>query len=516
MPTKPNAVTYLRSSKDRHDVSIEHQRNELAKLAADRGYTIVGEYRDVLESGKDDERPGFISLIEAVRRKDRGWTLVLVLDTSRLARRLAAAVKFEEERCRPAGVTVVYKSLPEAEEAERALIKAVFHGVDEWHSLVSKRKGLAGMKQNVQNGYRAGGRAPFGYRLEHIDLGIVREGRPVLKSKLVKSDQAALIQRYLKERATGAARAALTRRLGLPLNESSLVGIEWNALTYAGHTVWNVHNEQSGGRYITGEKRRPRADWVIQRDTHEALINDDEAEILLKHLEQASASRPRRTSADYLLTGLLKTSAGVPWYGEKHRYYRTGTRSASARDVEQTILWKISADLRSSSFSAALVKRTRASYGREFGVEIARLTEAEATIERRISGFMDMAEKLETPGPVLRKVDELEVDRKRLAREMEQARRDAATAAAARAVTEDQVGRMLDAMAEDMDRLDREKLKDFLFTICDGITLNPESLTAGIHYKIPLARRNSVASRRGDEPVPLGRTVSYVRIKRAA
>lgn len=513
---KKNAVLYLRSSKDRHDVSIEHQRHELGKLAADRAYTIVGEFRDVVESGKDDDRPGFQTLLEAVKRRERGWTAILVLDTSRLARRLAAAVKFEEERCRPAGVEVVYKSLPEAEEAERALIKAVFHGVDEWHSLVSKRKGLAGMRQNVEGGYRAGGRAPFGYRLEHVDMGIVREGRPVMKSRLVTSSDAPLIQRYLKERAKGAARRPLMRRLGLPLNDSSLIGIEWNALTYAGHTVWNVHNEQSGGRYVTGEKRRPRSDWTVKRDTHEALIADEEAETLLRHLETASATRPRRTPADYLLTGLLRTSAGAPWYGEKQRYYRTGTRSASAHDVDTSILGKIAADLRSSAFSTTLVQRTRTVYGREFGVELERLRAAETTISERISRFMDMAEKLETPGPVLRKVDELETDRKRLAREMDQARRDAATAAAARAVTEGQVGKMLDAMATDMERLDREKLKDFLFTICEGITLNPDTLTAGIHYKIPLRGRDRVASPRLAEPVPLGKAVSYVRIKRAA
>lgn len=497
-------------------MSIEHQRSELAKLAADRGYTIVAEFRDVVESGKDDDRPGFVELLDAVRRRDRGWSAILVLDTSRLARRLAAAVKFEEERCRPAGVAVVYKSLPEAEEAERALIKAVFHGVDEWHSLVSKRKGLAGMRQNVKSGYRAGGRAPFGYRLDHIDTGIVREGRPVLKSRLAPAENAPLIQRYLKARAAGSARGPLVWQLGLPLNESSLIGIEWNALTYAGHTVWNVHNEQSGGHYVTGEKRRPRAEWEIRRDTHPALITDEEAETLMSRLEQASAARPRRTSADYLLTGLLKTSDGTPWYGEKHRYYRTGTRSAPAIDVDQTIVAKIAADLRSSTFSAALVKRTRTSYGREFGVELARLREAEGALDRRISGFMDMAEKLETPGPVLRKVDELETDRKRLAREMEQAKRDAATAAAARAVTEDQVGWMLDAMAADMASLDREKLKDFIFSICERITLNPEALTAGIHYKIPLMRRDRLASPRTADPIPLGKAVSYIKIKRAA
>lgn len=513
MTTKnANAVLYLRSSKDRHDVSIESQRHELAKLAADRGLTIVSEFRDVVESGKDDDRPGIQSLLEAVRQRDRGWSVILVLDTSRLARRAAAAYIFEDRECRPRGVEVVYKTIPDGmEAAERALYKSMMHGVDEWHSLSSKRKGLAGMKQNVRQGFRAGGRAPFGYRLDHIDTGIVREGKPVLKSRLAPSGDAPLIQRYLKERAQGSARAALTRRLQLGLNESSLVGIEWNALTYAGNTVWNVHAEPG-----TGTKRRPRSEWVMQRSTHEALITDVEAEVLLKNLEEASVKRPRRTSGEYLFTGLLKTSAGVPWYGEKSRYYRAGNAHAPAREVDQQLLEKIASDLRSSNFSASLVKRARTSYGREFTTELARLAESEATLSRRISGFMDMAEKLDTAGPVLRKVNELEVDRKRIAREMEQARRDAATAAAARAVTEDQVGRMLDAMASDMEQLDRDKLKDFLYTICERVTLNPDTLTARIEYRIPLVRRDRLASPRESEVVPHVRTVGYVKIKRAA
>jgi hypothetical protein len=63
---------------------------------------------------------------------------------------------------------------------------------------------------------------------------------------------------------------------------------------------------------------------------------------------------------------------------------------------------------------------------------------------------------------VLRKVDELEAERKRSPARWSRrgAMRDGA---AARAVTEDQVGRMLDAMATDMERLDRDKLKDFLY-----------------------------------------------------
>jgi hypothetical protein len=42
---------------------------------------------------------------------------------------------------------------------------------------------------------------------------------------------------------------------------------------------------------------------------------------------------------------------------------------------------------------------------------------------------------------------------------------------------------MLDALATDMAVMVRQELKDFLFTICEGITLNADTLTAGIHYK---------------------------------
>ncbi len=52
-----NAAIYLRSSKDRHDVSIESQRRELKKLAQSKEMTIVREYVDVVESAKTEFRP---------------------------------------------------------------------------------------------------------------------------------------------------------------------------------------------------------------------------------------------------------------------------------------------------------------------------------------------------------------------------------------------------------------------------------------------------------------------------
>lgn len=190
------AALYLRSSKDRSDVSIDAQRRQLQELAAERGYLLTAEFTDVVESGKDEQRPGFQALVAAVRNKRRGWDALLILDTSRLARRRHISLIFEEVECRKFGVKVIYKSLPDTDPVTEMLLKSILQAMDEWHSLTSKAKGLAGMTENVRQGWRAGGRAPLGYRLEHIETGALREGAPVVKSRLALSDEADKVRKY--------------------------------------------------------------------------------------------------------------------------------------------------------------------------------------------------------------------------------------------------------------------------------------------------------------------------------
>ena len=64
------------------------------------------------------------------------------------------------------------------------IITPLMHGFAEYHSWESKQKGLAGMAENVKRGFRAGGRAPYGYRLKHEPTGATRDGQPVTKSRL--------------------------------------------------------------------------------------------------------------------------------------------------------------------------------------------------------------------------------------------------------------------------------------------------------------------------------------------
>src|SRR6266704_2012415 len=130
--TSNHTALYLRSSKDRSDVSIDAQRRELTALATQRGLLVVREYSDVVESGTDENRPGLRALVADIRKSGRGWDTVMLLDTSR----------------------------------------------------------LAGMAENVRQGFRAGGRAPRGYRLATIETGAIREGAAVTKTKLEPNDDA--------------------------------------------------------------------------------------------------------------------------------------------------------------------------------------------------------------------------------------------------------------------------------------------------------------------------------------
>lgn len=145
------AAIYCRSSKDRSDVSIDAQRRALKQLAAAKKLTLVAEFADAVESGKDDDRPGFQRLLAAIRDKNRGWSTILVHDTSRIARRRHIAFFFEDS-CRKAGIAVLYKNMPDSDPVTDTLLRAIMQALDEWHSLTSKQKGLSGMAENVRQG----------------------------------------------------------------------------------------------------------------------------------------------------------------------------------------------------------------------------------------------------------------------------------------------------------------------------------------------------------------------------
>ena len=464
-------------------MSIDAQRRELRALAKTRDLLITAEYVDAVESGKNEHRPGFQNLIRDIKAKGRPWEAVLMLDTSRLARNQYVAHFFKHEAAQH-GVEVVFAKTPDLDGITAIILPAVLHAMDEVHSFMSREKGLAGMAENVRQGFRAGGRAPYGYKLEHTATGTVRDGAPVTKSKLVTNGDARKIATYLQGRAAGLPGTSLARDLSLDIARATLTGIEWNALTYAGHTVWNVHNELTREGYKGGNKRRPRSEWIIQRDTHQALITEAEAEAILSRLDNGRAKH-YRTKADYLLTGLLITSDGSAWHGNGGKHYRAGKKNINAQTLETAIVEQVAADLASDKFTASLLAKARkASTPHDDRTEIDAAQKHIRALTAKISKLTDLLSETDQPAPLLRKIESLETERDATLGHIDAAAKSAEMADKMRCITERDVRAMLRAMAENMADISREHLKDFLRGLIERITLDTDRAGCCIHYRV--------------------------------
>lgn len=504
------AALYLRSSKDRSDVSIDAQRRGLHEFAVAHNLVVVDEFADAVESGKDDDRPAFQRLIAALKQATRGWEHVLVLDTSRIARRRMISMLFEAD-CKKHGVQLVYKSLPESDPATDMVLRTVMQAFDEYHSLVSRAKGLAGMAENVRQGWRAGGKAPRGYALEYHPTGAIRDGAPVLKSRLVVDEAVAgAVRGYLLLRAQGIPRGAAIARLQLQWPASSTHSMDWQALTYAGHTVWNMHAERSGGATADSVKRRPRSDWMVQRATHPSLISDTEAEAILAQQERALQGRRNRESP-LLLTGLLTAPGGGAWHSDGCGHYRLAKgRKVAATRLEPAVLGLLTSELDSDHAAARVHARLANIAGAEEvdGRRLAGLERRISTLTGQIGRTVDLAAQMEDAAPVLRRVKDLEAQRAGLVDELRGLRARQGQAAIAVNVTTAQIRAALrlsvdeiSSAAADSER--RAAAKQMLAAVIERIVLDPLSLIFRMHLVVRAG--DKVASPRSSELTPVDR-----------
>lgn len=504
-----SAALYLRSSKDRHDISPDAQRRDLLDLAKSRNLAVVETFQDAVESGKDDQRPGFQALLRRLKDPARTWNHLLALDTSRVARNqyLAHALHYE---CEKRGIKIIYAKMPETNTVMDVVIRAVMQAFDELHSLMSREKGLSGMAENVRQGWRAGGRAPFGYRLEHIGTGAIREGSPVTKSRLVASADAPRVKAYLKSRANGIGRTIAAKDNGLAgVLDSTLIGMEWNALTFAGHTVWNVHAERiPGGGYKGGSKRRPRKDWVIQHDTHEALISTEEAEAILAKLD-TGRSRNYRTASTYLLSGLLVSPDGRKWHGNGDGYYRSANGKRQPQEaIEKAVISQVADDFVSDAFVAELVKEARRMSAPPTDHEIKPLRDQVNALSVKISRLMDLASQTTTPRPFLEQIEVAEKQREKIVEELSRKETEQKSAEVLRAIKSSDVRQILAVLAENLSVVNRDALKEYLHVFVEKIELCTKTGACRIHYRIGTG--DLMASPRGAQELPALRVVRSI------
>lgn len=415
------AALYLRSSKDRHDVSVDSQSRELRKFAKKSGDIVVAEFSDRVESAKTDDRPGFQAMIAEAKKKNCQFRAVYCYDTSRFSRRQYHAQLYKH-LLKSLGVELVFLKLPKTDTILDPIIESLMEAFDEFHSQKSKIDGLRGMRENIKQGWRAGGRAILGYKLDKQVVGI-REGQPLTKSKLVPDHKTFIeVQKYLKGRARGESRRDLQAQMTIDVPYSSLVYLEDSALTFAGHTVWNRHREFVDGAYSgTGTGRyRPRDNWEIHRDTHEAAISDEEAEAVFRERDKQKKRQSRYRRNHYLLSCLVKCKCGANIDGAGG-YYRCHNRCGIGSIKKETLERAVLDELFASVFTGAVVANLKAQIRRLFDENQPRqnhlrrqLRKEIKYVDSQIGELAGMLTEVKHRRPLIQRIDALEDERKEL------------------------------------------------------------------------------------------------------
>ena len=285
-----NAVIYARySSHGQTEQSIEGQLHDAYAFAEREGYTIVAEYIDRALTGRSDNRADFQRMIADSAKHTFEAVLVWKLDRFARNRYDSAIYKAKLKRN---GVKVVSVMENLTDTPEGIILEGMLESMAEYYSANLSVNVKRGLRETLAKGKFAGGRVPFGFKLQD--------------GKLVPHETNALIVKHLFEQyANGVSKKQIIAEMresgtrspeGLPLGNTSFQ----HTLT---STVYIGLYQRNG---------------VIYEDCAAPIIEKD-----LFDRVQARISRVKRAPAaakareEYLLQGKAFCGrCGMPMHGE--------------------------------------------------------------------------------------------------------------------------------------------------------------------------------------------------------
>ena len=299
------AAVYARySSHSQTEQSIEGQLDAAKKYADAHGYTIVKEYCDRAQTGRNDNRAEFQRMMADTDKKQFDVIIAWKLDRIGRSREDLAANKY---RCKRSGIRIEYvaESLPDSPEA--VILESVLEGMAEYYSLQLSTNIRRGRQESAKKCQHLGGPVPFGYAVD-----------PQSKRYIPNEKTAGIAAEIFKRYADGATETELiqwlnglgmTTTAGKPFGRTSLATL-LHSKKYTGVYVYR-DGEIDGGMPA-----------LISKDLY------DKVQEMLKMNRRA----PSRTwtKIDFLLSGkLVCGKCGAPLigmsgfgrHGEKYSYY---------------------------------------------------------------------------------------------------------------------------------------------------------------------------------------------------
>jgi site-specific DNA recombinase len=295
---------YVRVStkgQDEKNLSIPAQIKELTKVAAARGWTIVGIYRDGGKSAKSDNRPEFQRMIRDAKKGE--FDKILVWSFSRFARNRNDSVVYKT-LLRKKGVDVVSATMDIEDSPVGRMLEGIIEIIDEFYSNNLAADTFRGMCENAERGFVNGGMAPYGYLKKKIMDGEVSRNKlepdptasPVVKRIYRLADEGM----GCKEIAKLLNKEDYVTASGVPWTKTAVRYLLANEV-YMGDILWN----REGGKIDRLGARKP---VVKVENAHPALVSRELFYRVAKKIEERSPEKasPGVVGSDYLLSGLVK------------------------------------------------------------------------------------------------------------------------------------------------------------------------------------------------------------------
>jgi DNA invertase Pin-like site-specific DNA recombinase len=376
------AVGYARCSTDRQDTSIADQQKAVEKYAAQHGYNLLRWYADEGVSGDDTKNRHQFKRMRDDAEARADFAAILCWSQDRFGRFDQIEAGYWIYPIREAGVTLVTCDMGRIdwESSEGQLI----YGVNQ----MGKHKFLRDLSSNVTRGQLEAannaswlGSPPYAYRLE----GPKKNKRLVLGDPAQVRVVRRIFREYTEEGHSLHEIAALLNQEGFVSPGGRIDGWRWDTVkvilqnpAYTGdyngcRFGYGKYHTIRRGRITKGEGRtkRRQEDWIVRRDTHEAIIDRETfaraQAILSRGRKGRSPYKPEENP--YLLSCLLRCGrCGSVMHGTSkkpsrgrgltHRYYECANKKYNGPGAclgctvrESLILYSVADYLREEYFS---------------------------------------------------------------------------------------------------------------------------------------------------------------------
>ena len=292
---------YARVSSERQaerELSIPSQLKSLGEYASRNGHTVVREFVDEAETGRNSDRPAFKEMIALSRLKHTPFEAILVWKLSRFARNREDSIIYKS-LLRKHGIQVISINEPIEDSPSGRLLEGIIEVIDEFYSANLAQDVIRGMRDNAANGYFTGGQVPYGYMAMKINEG--QTTRSVLQP-----DQctAPIVERMFSECLAGKGIKEIAKGLnkdGIPSRRGKRWGITsvYQTLTnevHIGTLVWGRSRNGKQGLPVRVENAWPAN--VDAESFHRAQA------ILASR--SPKVTHPRSVTSQYLLAGLIR------------------------------------------------------------------------------------------------------------------------------------------------------------------------------------------------------------------